>query len=489
MMRSLARRLGMILALVAIPALTLAPISSATTAAPTLKMLTILHHTDAFRCCSDPNMFIFPSMYVVAVNSAFEIDATKGTDGKITLWQVRRDSSGAHRIKKINPPSAANMFEGLPGFFHAVVIDSTGTTVSQSDSAFCPAGYFFGSSRADPTGPDRPKYPAFCGSNLTRATAWGLDQGWADPLSLFIDGTNVPDGNYTLKISIAPTYVRQLGIASDKASGTTSMTVTTQPDCPPEFPCVKPQAASARSAGHGEGPRNLSKGEGNGDAGLTGNGTPNLQALPAHSLSTENNLDNNHDYLDFGATIWNSGSGPLVVEGFRSSDTPVMNAVQFIYNNGVPSDPTTVGQFEFDTRPGHDHWHMEDIAQYDLLDSTGARVVLSEKQSFCLAPTDPINLLAVGADWQPDRAGLWSACAGSDSIWLREVLPAGWGDTYFQSVAGQSFDITGLPNGHYQLRVTTDPFHKLLETSYADNASVVGVDIGGTPGNRTVAAS
>jgi len=183
------------------------------------------------------------------------------------------------------------------------------------------------------------------------------------------------------------------------------------------------------------------------------------------------------------------GSGPLVVEGFRSSDTPVMNAYQTIYNNGVPGTPTAVGEFEFDTRPGHEHWHLEDIAQYDLLDSTGARVVLSEKQSFCLAPTDPIDLLAAGANWQPDRAGLWSACAGEDSIWLREVLPAGWGDTYFQGVAGQSFDITSLPNGHYQLRGTTDPFHKLLETTYSDNASVVGVDIGGTPGNRTVLAS
>jgi hypothetical protein len=489
MMRSMARRLGMVLALVAVPALTLAPGSNAVTAAPTLKMLTILHHADAFRCCGDPFLFIFPGIYVASVNGAFEIDATRGTDGKITLWQVSRDSSGAHRIKKINPPGAVSMFEGLPGFFHEVLTDSSGKTVSQSDTPFCPSGWFFGSSRADPTGPDNPTYPGFCGSDLTRATAWGLDKGWAVPLNVFLDGTNVPDGDYTLTIGIAATYVRQLGIASNQASGSTTLTVTTQPDCPPDFPCVKPQAASARGGGHGEGPQNLSKAEAKGNGGLTGSGTPNLEALPAFSFFAENNPDDGHDYLDFAATIWNGGTGPLVVEGFRSSDTPVMNAFQTIYNNGVPGTPTSVGQFEFDTRPGHEHWHLEDIAQYDLLDATGTRVVLSEKQSFCLAPTDPIDLLAAGANWQPDRAGLWSACAGQDSIWLREVLPAGWGDTYFQSLAGQSFDITNLPNGHYQLRVTTDPFHKLLETTYADNASVVGIDIGGTPGSRTVTAS
>jgi hypothetical protein len=146
----------------------------------------------------------------------------------------------------------------------------------------------------------------------------------------------------------------------------------------------------------------------------------------------------------------------------------------------------TVGQFEFDTRHGHHHWHMEDIAQYDLLDQDGNRVVLSSKQSFCLAPTDAINLTQAGADWRPDQAGLWSACAGEESIWLREVLPAGWGDTYFQSVAGQSFNITNLPNGHYAIRVTTDPNHNLLETDYTNNVGLLNITLGGKLGNRTV---
>src|SRR2546430_17529007 len=145
MARSMVRRLGIVVMLVVPPALALAPGSNAVTAAPTLKMLTILHHTDAFRCCGDPTLYIFPGMYVAAVNGAFEIDATRGTDGKITLWQVRRDSSGVHQIKKINPPSAVSMFEGLPGFFHAVVTDSKGKTLAQSDTPFCPSG-FFGSS-------------------------------------------------------------------------------------------------------------------------------------------------------------------------------------------------------------------------------------------------------------------------------------------------------------------------------------------------------
>jgi hypothetical protein len=129
---------------------------------------------------------------------------------------------------------------------------------------------------------------------------------------------------------------------------------------------------------------------------------------------------------------------------------------------------------------------MEDIAQYDLLDASGNRVVLSEKQSFCLAPTDPVDLTLKRADWHPDRTALWSACLPDASIWLREVLPVGWGDTYTQTVAGQSFDLSGLPNGRYQVRITADPNHKLLESDYTNNAGVQPIELGGTPGNRTV---
>jgi hypothetical protein len=215
-------------------------------------------------------------------------------------------------------------------------------------------------------------------------------------------------------------------------------------------------------------------------------GVPDMRALPAHDLSISHYRSSDRDYLNFAATIWNGGSGPLVVEGFRTTAAEVMPATQFIYRDGVPVSSQVVGEFEFDNRRGHHHWHMADIAQYDLLDQNGNRLVLSSKQSFCLAPTDEIDLLAPGADWQPDQQGLWSACQGEEAIWLREVLPAGWGDTYYQSVAGQSFNITNLPNGHYQIRVTADPLHHLIETSYDNNIGLLPITLGGVPGHRTV---
>jgi len=50
------------------------------------------------------------------------------------------------------------------------------------------------------------------------------------------------------------------------------------------------------------------------------------------------------------------------------------------------------------------------------------------------------------------------------ALWVREMLPVGWGDTYFNSVAGQSFDITGVPNGTYYIEVIANPLHVLHET-------------------------
>jgi hypothetical protein len=303
-----------------------------------------------------------------------------------------------------------------------------------------------------------------------------------------------PDGSYKMTIAINPTYVQQFGIAQADASAELTLVVHTRSAGCKFRPCaagLSPNSlaasVSAQTRAQGEGPSSAAaRAATTSTLEQSADGTPDMRALPAHDLSITHNTRRNRDYLNFGATIWNAGSGPLVVEGFRDGAQPLMNAVQYIYQNGQPASSQTVGQFEFDTRRGHHHWHMEDIAQYDLLDQDSNRIVLSSKQSFCLAPTDGINLTLPGADWRPDQAGLWSACAGAASIWLREVLPAGWGDTYYQSVAGQSFNITNLPNGHYKIRVTTDPNHNLLETDYTNNVGLLDITLGGKLGHRTV---
>jgi hypothetical protein len=89
---------------------------------------------------------------------------------------------------------------------------------------------------------------------------------------------------------------------------------------------------------------------------------------------------------------------------------------------------------------------------------------------------------------QPEITGLSSACAPGNpaALWIREVLPVGWGDTYGQFVSGQAFDITSLPNGAYFIRVTANPDERLYEATLDNNISLREVLLGGAPGARTV---
>ena len=444
---------------------------AADTPTPSVRLSTVFTHVDATRATGDKGLFLQPGIYIAPTHGTFEVDAT-ATAKSATLMQVSRDSSGVHNLRKIVAPGRVQLGNGLPGFFHVTVTDATGKAVSNSSQDWCPAGF----ARTDASGPLNPTFPEFCGSPLTESIPWGLDSGWAGELFLSVPfRKSLPDGDYTLTVAIAPSYVRQLAIPPGDATITETMTVTTDDSCGPKCP---PPPHTARRNGTKPGSMFAARPL---TAGLTG--VPDMRALPAHDLSIE--TDSGHDYLDFAATIWNGGSGPLSLEGFRAGTTEVMPVTQFFYVDDQPAGSQPAGEFVFDNRVQHDVWDMTDIAQYDLLDASGNHLVQSQKQSFCLGATDPINLTAPGADWQPGQYD-GSSCGGEDAIWIREALPAGWGDTYFQSAACQAFDITALPNGTYQIRVTTDPAHVLAETDYTNNTALLTVHLAGTPGARTV---
>jgi len=96
----------------------------------------------------------------------------------------------------------------------------------------------------------------------------------------------------------------------------------------------------------------------------------------------------------------------------------------------------------------------------------------SRKEAFCLAPTDPINLLVKSANWKPGSTGLGSACGGKRALSITETLDVGWGDTYSQSLPGQLFDITGRPNGTYYIEVRANPDDRLYEGQTNNNVSL-----------------
>ena len=88
--------------------------------------------------------------------------------------------------------------------------------------------------------------------------------------------------------------------------------------------------------------------------------------------------------------------------------------------------------------------------------------------------------------WNPENTDLATSCGDYGSLSIREVLASGWGDTYAQFRAGQSFDLRGLPNGTYYVAVMANPDGRLVESATDNNVSLRQVVIGGRPGQRTV---
>jgi hypothetical protein len=130
--------------------------------------------------------------------------------------------------------------------------------------------------------------------------------------------------------------------------------------------------------------------------------------------------------------------------------------------------------------------HFEQFARYALLNSSRKLAVPSHKEAFCIGASDPVDLLAQGAVWQPPVVGLAGQCGQQTALWVQETLPAGWGDTYIQSIPGESFNITRVPNGTYYIEVVANPLRLLHETSTRNDVSLRKVILGGTAGHRTV---
>ncbi|MGC9475975.1 lysyl oxidase family protein [Streptomyces sp. WG4] len=216
---------------------------------------------------------------------------------------------------------------------------------------------------------------------------------------------------------------------------------------------------------------------------------PDLRSLPAYGIVVSDGEQDvpGKDYLAFSANVWNAGPAQLVVDGFRSPGKTKMDAYQYFYDaEGKQVGYTPTGTMEWDPRPGHMHWHFTDFASYRLLKADKKEAVRSGKEAFCLANTDAIDYTVKNANWHPYNTDLATACGEENSISVREVLDVGSGDTYSQDLPGQSFDITGVPNGTYYIQVLANPEKRLKETDLDNNSALRKIVLGGKPGKRTV---
>lgn len=209
-----------------------------------------------------------------------------------------------------------------------------------------------------------------------------------------------------------------------------------------------------------------------------------MRSLPAEDIHIRQG--ENGRELRFAAALANFGQGPLVLRPDNERPCPEGQrfASQVIFIDG---DNDGAFDAEADTRtetipagcmvyhPTHEHWHFDSSAGYALTaPGTDSPLTSHDKVSFCMRDSRRLpNATLVSPQTYGD--------CERDRI---QGISAGWADVYSSDLDGQALDLSGISDGSYCLRLTSDPFDLLQETDDSDNSSAVAIEISGTDVTR-----
>jgi len=114
----------------------------------------------------------------------------------------------------------------------------------------------------------------------------------------------------------------------------------------------------------------------------------------------------------------------------------------------------------------HQHYHLENIMTFELLDPTGAPAVgdlgrvVGRKQGFCIQGIEQV------AGDSPDPYNCQN-----------QGLATGWEDIYGASLNCQWLDVTGVPEGDYLLRITVNASRTFPESDFDNDSELIPVTI------------
>ena len=178
--------------------------------------------------------------------------------------------------------------------------------------------------------------------------------------------------------------------------------------------------------------------------------------------------------LGFRSAVRNIGDGPLIIDGRRpSAGEKTMDAEQVIVKTGAPKTVVPgVGKLRYVRSPDHQHWHLLGFDSYELrrAGSTGA-VVSDRKTGFCLGDRYEVTTRVLPAK-APEK--VYRSRCGLERptlMGIREGISVGYGDDYSANLEGQYLPLDGLRRGRYVLVHEVNADHRLVETSYDNNAS------------------
>jgi hypothetical protein len=204
---------------------------------------------------------------------------------------------------------------------------------------------------------------------------------------------------------------------------------------------------------------------------------PDIQTVVPRHLQLVNSQQ--REILRFSNGIANTGDGPWALRPEHDATTLLTNAIQEIRDaNGNVVREHLASTFEY--HPAHQHWHIGDIAQFEVRRGSPTGDVVGKasiKVTFCL-----IDWYTLDSKGGTSRREFWD-CQRS-----YQGISAGWVDQYHQSLEGQTLDITGAPAADdYYLVSTANYAGKFLEQDLTNNTAWTKFRIYSDPtGNRKI---
>jgi hypothetical protein len=126
--------------------------------------------------------------------------------------------------------------------------------------------------------------------------------------------------------------------------------------------------------------------------------------------------------------------------------------------------------------PAHDHWHVLDIARYELRrEATGELVAHSRKVGFCFTDTRLAfpSVVSPPAAIYPIGSAKPSGCDANST----QGISPGWADLYAFALPGQQLRVGGLPRGKYCLTSRADPLDLIEELDEDNNVRRVRLNL------------
>jgi hypothetical protein len=406
---------------------------------------------------------------LAALDAPSELQVRGATyDDPIRVWQAFHRPGGVQLAEL--PSGILEDWIGLDRFLR-IDLYQEGTLVRSRLTDACPSGYQ--SERVDGSGPFDATYPTGCGFNpLTLGAVWGIDEGWSSQSLLWNANVRLPNGRYIAKVSITSRYRTLFDIAPEDAAVRIAIRIRKRSGCDFGGAPAAPVGTAFRRALT---PAPIT-------AAPDPATVPDPVALPAYGIVTSH--ERGRDYLQFGADVWNRGPASLLVEGFRAptrigwmrTSTSRRTASSW----GRRPSARSISIIETSTSTGTSRSSLATVSSTPRTprSEAGSRRSVWHPRTRSISPS-------TGAVWRPEHMG-FSQCGSATSTWIREILPTGWGDTYFQGVPGQSFDITDLSNGNYWIEVRANPGGRLFDGDPTNDVELREVILRGRLGSRTV---